>query len=148
MNIVEKYKQIIDAFDKKQRKYMHYCSVANFIDHLDQISSPDVRELCEIRLAEYLEEVMIQSEDLKTGKCSSTLYVDYLHPMEQVFINLGFKRVIPMHVASTIGIIVDLGMYMLFFKFPYPILSFLTYAYFWLFESKYYKAGKVYGMLY
>lgn len=146
--MIEKYKLLIDSLDKRQRTYMHYRTVANFIDHLDDIVSPEERQKCEMIILAYLDQVRLNTDELKSGSCTTTLYVDFLYPLEKTYDLIGFKRIMPLRLSILLGITVDVVVGLLFFKFPYPILTFLTGLYFFYFERKYYEAGKVYGMLY
>lgn len=146
--VLEKYKHVVEILDIKQCKYMHYRTVANFIDHLSAISSETERSKCETSLLIYLDEVLLRAEELREGSCSTSLYVDFFYPLEAIYNRIGFKSIMPIKLACLLAITVDIVIGILFFKYPYPILTFLIFFYYYFFERGYYKAEKVSGMLY
>ena len=147
-DLAMRYNNLLEQLNQKQRKYIHYRSVWNFINQLDDIQTESEKQHCQRELLKYLNIVEENIDDLIDSSVTIALFNDYLYPLGNIYKKIGFIRIMPLRIAFALSIIVDILMCILFWKYPLPILATLTLINQFIINRKYYKKGKVFGRLY
>ncbi|CAN5446312.1 hypothetical protein BH10BAC2_BH10BAC2_48850 [soil metagenome] len=129
-------------------KYIHYRSVWNFINELDNIQPESEKQHCQRELLKYLNVVEENIDELIDSSVTIALFNDYLYPLGIIYKKIEFLRITPLRISFTLSIIADILMCILFWKYPLPILATLTLINYFIINRKYYKKGKVFGRFY
>lgn len=143
-----RYKNLLEQLNQKQMKYIHYRSVWNFINELDNIQPESEKQHCQRELLKYLNVVEENIDELIDSSVTIALFNDYLYPLGIIYKKIEFLRITPLRISFTLSIIADILMCILFWKYPLPILATLTLINYFIINRKYYKKGKVFGRFY
>ncbi len=92
--ITARYNSLIEVLNSKQKKYIHFKSLGNFIQHLPEIEPEEDRRSCEKKIVDYLQ-VVEQSIDEVNSKFTTELYMNYIYPLGNAYKRIGFKKIIP-----------------------------------------------------
>jgi hypothetical protein len=147
MELLEKVYELENRLSRKAKRDIHYRSVRNFIFHLDKIQPSEDGLVVANSLENYLQLVETNLDDINKSM-SMAFYNDYIVPIGERYVEVGFIRVIPLVYQIFYSVAIDLLLFILFFHFPYPLVTTVVLAYHFLFRLRVYHKRKAYGMFY
>lgn len=147
MLLKENFDKITKELSPKENKDIHYKSVFNFIQHLDEFSSQAEKSFIEIKLTEYLELVKSGKDEIDKD-FSMLLFQSYILTLGEKYHKIGFTRIIPLRYLFLYGIMADSLLYLGFFRYPYPITCVCITIHYFLVRKRKYDRNLVYGMFY
>jgi len=142
-----RYNYILKYLNVKEKKYIHYRSLKNFILHVDDIVSEDDNYKSKCILNEYLD-IVENSIGNIDSVITTNLFVDYLYPLGEIYKEVGFKRMFALKYSVIFSFIIDAAVGFIFFKFPYPILTIIVLVNYLIKQKKEMASSKVYSMFY
>jgi hypothetical protein len=147
MCLIEEYNVLMSLVAKEKRKYIHSQSLHNFIIQLSKSKSNE--DFSEIKkgLNEYMEVVKENVEDIDS-KIGLNFFQMYVNPIGESLIKYGFTRITPLRFLFLYSVMIDSLLYIAFFRFPYPVISFGVLIYYLLFRMRKQNENKVYGLFY
>ena len=145
--MIDRYDAIMLHLLPKERKYIHYRSFKNFIVHLESIRE-DSEKLCASKLlTDYMNDIEHQQYeiDLADGK---RFFLYYIRPIAAFYKGIGFVEILHLRYHLMLSIPFDIVVGLIFFKFPYPILSLLILIKVMIERMKHRDKSKYYCMFY
>jgi len=155
MNDIEEIRAILYKWDSylttKQKHYIHFFSMRNFVIHFTEISNEKFREKIVTTMKAYIEEVEFANRNYK-GVQSFELAQKYLTGISEYYKDFaGFRIFLRLKFVVIISLIGDLFLY--FFSSLadvsfLPIVSIIFFTYYFYILFTYYKKNRVYGIFY
>ncbi len=145
--ILNKYNSLIEVLNPKQKRYIHFKSLKNFILYLPELKVKEDKQNSEKKIIDYLE-IIEQNIDEINGAFTTDLYTNYIYPLGNTYKKIGFKKIISPKYLIIFSLPVDLTVGILFWRFPYPILTLLVLLNYYWKQKKYIKTSKAFGMFY
>ncbi|HXB93377.1 MAG TPA: hypothetical protein VNU72_13860 [Puia sp.] len=151
----EEIKNVVLEWDKmlshKNKKYIHYRTMRNFVLHFNELESEQEKEQALEILGEYVQCVRHYDFSFE-GKESARLALGYLDPLIAYYrAYSGFMPVLKLRDALVLGLVVDGVLYLLHLltaldHIPITTISlFLYYGFLAVFKIP---RGRVYGLFY
>jgi len=152
---IQEIKEIIFAWDvllnAKEKKYIHYRSMRNFVLHFSDISNQILQNKILVVLNEYVDEIRGATFVIESD--SSYFFAKkYLRPLSEYYHdNAQFVRIFQINAVITYGLMLDILLYLsrLFSKIePIPLVT-LGFFFYYLFVKIFKeRKGRVYGYYY
>ena len=147
MKLIERYETLIKGFSPKEKKYIHYRSLKNFINHLEEIKPYEDYEKCRIILDDYLEFIEHKEDEINT-KDATILFADFIYPLGELYKKNGFKEITPIKNLLFFSIHFDLLVLFILLRFFFPISTAFVLLNYFIRQRKYAHFTKVFGIFY
>ena len=145
--VLNKYDLLILKLNEKEKRYIHFQSLKNFIAHIEDIGSIDEKKNCIYLLLNYID--YIESNYNEIGKLSSFFYVNHVYKIaDTFFIKKGFKEMHQLRFELYLSIIFDILIDVFLLHYPYPILTLIVTINYFIKRKKYKNSSKLFGMYY
>jgi len=135
----------------RMKKYIHYKSMRNFINHFDEINDERTKNRIMALMFEYFEEIKASDYDFDVYS-STDLAKKYLFDIAEVYReDSNFMRIIKIQHVFLYGLLIDGLLYLsgvlsFFWHIPIATTGFLFYYLFVVLFKE--RKGRVYGMYY
>ena len=146
-NITRKYDLLINKLNRNEKKYIHFNSLKNFIEHVDEIESNEEKTNCINLLSNYID--FIENNINEIDKLTADFYVNYIYIIaENYYIKKGFKETYQLRYNLYICILFDILIDVFLFHYPYPILTTIVSINYFVKRKKNKGSSKLFGMYY
>ena len=135
----------------KQKRYIHFNSLANFVFHFENLPTEKLKEIVLIYLTEYVQEIQQHNASF-TSRESYELVTRHLNRLSDVYSSrLGFKSILTLKFVILFSIIGDGLLYLLLrnkFFIYFPIITISLFTYYLSRRLLLEKKRKLFGLFY
>jgi hypothetical protein len=151
IEIKERFESWDRILIQKQKRYIHFYSMRNFVFHFNSLPNEAVKEKVATIIEEYVQEVEYNNCDYG-GIDSFELTRKYMNKISSYYtMYLGFKSILVFRFVAIFGILGDTILYLFLnnsLKFFFPAISLCLLAHYTYVKFFFEKKKKVFGIYY